>query len=288
MANPQAENGHVDIAHEIIEALARYRINGEATQCLWVVFRKTYGWKKKEDEISLSQFAEMTGLKRSNVARALAWLVSKKILCVIKEDTNYANKYRFNKDFETWEPAIKKDTTRKGVIKEDNEVLSKKIRPGVSKKIHTKETSTKETIKRNRGHFIKPTFEEVKAYCEERKNGIDPQYWLDKYDGNGWKVGKAGLPMKDWKAVIRTWEKTKYDGGGNGGEDMRSKTAQEELLIALKNQHNTKLPPLSEPAVTLFYRIGKRWDELQKRVVKGEDIFSQQRIPDFKTVAAGQ
>lgn len=144
MANPQAENGHVDIAHEIIEALARYRINGEAWQCLLVVFRKTYGWKKTEDEISLSQFSQMTGLKRPNVSRAISALVSKKILCVIKEDTTFANKYRFNKDFESWTPVIKKDTG--GGIKEDNEVVSKKIRMGVSKKIHTKETSTKETI----------------------------------------------------------------------------------------------------------------------------------------------
>ena len=52
MANPQAENGHTDIANEIVEALARTRISGTETQLLWVIFRKTYGWHKKEDEIS--------------------------------------------------------------------------------------------------------------------------------------------------------------------------------------------------------------------------------------------
>ena len=174
MASPQAENGHVDIAHEIIEALAKYRINGESWQCLMVVFRKTYGWKKTEDEISLSQFSEMTGLKRPNVARALAWLVSSKILCVIKEDTTYANKYRFNKDFDTWTPVIKKDTTPKAVIIEDNEVVSKKIIHPVSSKIHTKENSTKETPKES---IALPAWLDLdlwKAFLEIRKNKRAP------------------------------------------------------------------------------------------------------------------
>lgn len=53
--------------------------------------------------------------------------------------------------------------------------------------------------------FVKPTLEEVKAYCLERKNGVDPEAFMDFYSSKGWKVGKE--PMKDWKAAVRTWEK---------------------------------------------------------------------------------
>lgn len=56
--------------------------------------------------------------------------------------------------------------------------------------------------------FIKPTFDEVKEYCAERKNNIDPQHFLDYYESNGWKVGKNA--MKDWKAAIRTWERNEH------------------------------------------------------------------------------
>lgn len=52
----------------------------------------------------------------------------------------------------------------------------------------------------------KPSFEEVSAYCLERKNSVDPHKWFDYYSANGWKVGRNA--MKDWKAAIRTWEKT--------------------------------------------------------------------------------
>lgn len=136
-ANPQLENGHTRIANEILEALCRYRIPGEEMQCLLVVIRKTYGFGKKEDEISLSQFAAMTGLKRPNVSRALTSLLSKKILAVIKKDTTGISKYLLNKDYHAWSAVIKKDTTpRPAVIIFDKALLSKKI--------PTKETLTKE------------------------------------------------------------------------------------------------------------------------------------------------
>lgn len=53
--------------------------------------------------------------------------------------------------------------------------------------------------------FTPPTVDQVKAYCEERRNCVDPQRFVDHYTSNGWMVGKN--KMKDWKAAVRTWEK---------------------------------------------------------------------------------
>ena len=55
------------------------------------------------------------------------------------------------------------------------------------------------------GRFSPPSVEEVRAYCLERQNNVDPQHFIDHYQSNGWKVGKN--PMKDWKASVRNWEK---------------------------------------------------------------------------------
>ena len=52
--------------------------------------------------------------------------------------------------------------------------------------------------------FVPPTVDEVRDYCLERGNGIDPQRFIDHYTSNGWMVGKN--KMKDWKAAVRTWE----------------------------------------------------------------------------------
>lgn len=52
--------------------------------------------------------------------------------------------------------------------------------------------------------FTPPTVDEVKSYCQERQNCVDPQRFVDYYSSNGWMVGKN--KMKDWKAAVRTWE----------------------------------------------------------------------------------
>lgn len=77
-----------------------------------------------------------------------------------------------------------------------------------------KGTEETKVIGSKRTPFVKPTLEEVTAYCNERGNGIDPQQWIDHYTSNGWKVGKN--PMKDWKAAVRTWEKNGFNGKENG------------------------------------------------------------------------
>lgn len=53
--------------------------------------------------------------------------------------------------------------------------------------------------------FVPPSLEEVRAYCQERGNNVDPEAFVDFYASKGWKVG--GQSMKDWKAAVRTWEK---------------------------------------------------------------------------------
>jgi hypothetical protein len=61
--------------------------------------------------------------------------------------------------------------------------------------------------------FVRPSLEEVRLYCQERKNQIDPQKWFDHYLSNGFKVGRAS--MRDWKATVRTWERSEFS-NGNG------------------------------------------------------------------------
>ena len=58
---------------------------------------------------------------------------------------------------------------------------------------------------KKRERFSKPTVEEVRAYCQERNNKVDPETFIDFYESKGWKIGKES--MKDWKAAVRTWEK---------------------------------------------------------------------------------
>ena len=72
------------------------------------------------------------------------------------------------------------------------------------KELNNKELNNKKEIYKEK-RFKKPTLEEVKEYCIERNNNINPELFIDYYESNGWKVGRNS--MKDWKACVRTWEK---------------------------------------------------------------------------------
>jgi len=58
-----------------------------------------------------------------------------------------------------------------------------------------------------RSEFVKPSVEEVAAYCKARGNSVDPQTFVDFYEAKGWCIGKN--KMKDWQAAVRTWERSR-------------------------------------------------------------------------------
>jgi hypothetical protein len=68
----------------------------------------------------------------------------------------------------------------------------------------TKKDKEREGEPRKRGPFTPPTVEEVKSYCQERKNNVDAERFVDFYSSKGWMIGKS--KMRDWKASVRTWE----------------------------------------------------------------------------------
>ena len=96
MANPQKENGFTPIAHEILLALAQINLNGYERRYLDILFLKTYGWNKKKDWVSNSQFVALTGIQKSHVARSQRCLLQRKIVAKL------GNKLMFNKHYEEW------------------------------------------------------------------------------------------------------------------------------------------------------------------------------------------
>lgn len=82
-------------------------------------------------------------------------------------------------------------------------------------------TKTRESINgafAPRSKFVKPTVDEVRAYCKERKNTVNPETFCDFYESKGWKIGKD--PMRDWKAAVRTWERREPQSETNAAYDL--------------------------------------------------------------------
>lgn len=68
----------------------------------------------------------------------------------------------------------------------------------------TKEDTNTKTKSKARG-----TLEEFKAYAvSQNLPENDGEFLFNKLEGNGWMNGKS--PVKDWKAVVRTWKSAKW------------------------------------------------------------------------------
>ena len=70
--------------------------------------------------------------------------------------------------------------------------------------------------------FVKPTLEQVRSYCQQRGNSVDPQEFMDFYESKGWMIGKNH--MKDWQACVRTWEKNRFGQETKKSSEQNMKT----------------------------------------------------------------
>ena len=144
MADPKFEDGFTRIPNELLDAFARIRISGEARQALDFIIRKTLGYNKNKDPISLSQFVLGTGLRKSAICKALKKLRSMNI--ITKKDNNIASEYGILKDYDRWKPLPKKIILPKkqtSMPQKDNSLYPKKRH---TKESYIKDNTTKETI----------------------------------------------------------------------------------------------------------------------------------------------
>lgn len=72
--------------------------------------------------------------------------------------------------------------------------------------------------------FSPPSVDEVKEYCTERGNNVDPEVFVDFYASKGWMIGKS--KMKDWKAAVRTWERSEGRKGVKNHDGGNRRTAE--------------------------------------------------------------
>ena len=205
MANPQRENGHIDIANEIAEKLCSYRISGQEWQILWVILRKTWGWledtnnkgsaKKKMDMISLSQFTKMTGIDRRRCHYLLNELVEKNIIikAVTNIDTTKVIRYGFQKDYDKWKVSPKK-TPVTNIDTRVSPILTPVLSPILTPTKEKKETITKEID------------DELVDELKKEYPSIDIDFELEKY--KHWQAEKPpSKKHKDKKRGFTNWIK---------------------------------------------------------------------------------
>lgn len=87
---------------------------------------------------------------------------------------------------------------------------------------HKPLTKNQEPVKKTSPRFTRPSVDEIRAYCLERKNTIDPESFFAHYEANGWVQGK-GKPIKNWKMAVITWEKQRSENTQRPGQHQNTR-----------------------------------------------------------------
>ena len=139
-------NNYTKINNDILDALIKANLNGTQLAISLFIYRKTIGWNKKTDNISLSQFMKYIPVSKPSICKALDHIKLVKICLLVKKSKrpNCSNEWAFNDNIESWQ------LVKKTLLVKKSRLTSKEIDVLLVKKpLHTKETITKDINKRN-------------------------------------------------------------------------------------------------------------------------------------------
>ncbi len=218
-ASPQLKDGYTRLANEILDAFAMTKLSGYGFRIIAAVVRKTYGYRKKTDWISNSQFVKMTGILKPHVSRTVKELCTRNIL--IRD----GYKVGLQKDYKQWllpkSVTLKKTKLPKKVTVTENG-NSKKGKgvelPKMDKKLpsagHTKETIQKKkdcvspkgsppSSPDSKRKLVNPGVKQIVDHfynlCQERK-GFAPRITVK--DGKLVKNVLAEMSLNEVRACI--------------------------------------------------------------------------------------
>lgn len=102
------------------------------------------------------------------------------------------------------------------------------------------DVNIKDTLSnKGRTRFQKPTLEEIRHYCQERGNSVDPEMFFNFYESKGWVVGKS--QMKDWKAAVRTWEQRRPETTRTTNQPRQKKSVLEHNIEVMDQMFGTDM-----------------------------------------------
>lgn len=98
--SPQLEEGHIRIANELYDAILSYPFTGRQLKVVLAIMRKTYGFGKKQDDISASQIGSICGISRTHATSTMNQLAEMNI--ITKQPGVYGSIVGMNKAYSTW------------------------------------------------------------------------------------------------------------------------------------------------------------------------------------------
>ena len=193
MASPQLKNGFTRIANEILEAIAQTPLSGYEAKFIFFLLRKTYGYRKKSDNIAPSQICKGTKMLKFHEWRTRKRLIQRNIV------TQIGNQIGLNKDYSQW-------TDKDGVTKLGN-IVTQIGNQKLPKLEDTKES--KDNIQKKNKVFLKKNplssapLKEKPMYKQQSEDIND----LPVIEDGEYQNRKKPNENENWKKFIFYWKK---------------------------------------------------------------------------------
>lgn len=190
MANPQLENGYTRIANELLEVIYSSKFNATQLKILLCIIRYTYGFGRKEHELSLTFISKATGVSKRYVASELNRLIESKVVLIAKEHTDTeSRKLKINKRYASWEgygtiiPQVNDSSTDE---EKQDTTVEELFNTTVEESFH-QERKIKEIFKENKYSVFFTTYNNQnivthKELTSKMKQAIDKALKRDKED----------------------------------------------------------------------------------------------------------
>src|SRR5690606_5117884 len=179
MSDVQLENGYTRIADEILEQMARIKLSPTQYRLLFIIWRYTYGFNRKEHDLTLGFFEKAIGCDKRQIQRELKGLEERKI--IFQNVINgKGRKIKFNKNYNEWVGKSAIGETTIGEIV-NGETVKSTIGETVKSTIgETVKSTIGETVKGTIGETVKGTIgETVNQDKQYIKTNIKTEYTSD-------------------------------------------------------------------------------------------------------------
>lgn len=154
-------------------------LNGTQFRIVMLIWRETYGFSRKECQISESYIAARLSLRRQNIHREIKELFDYGILTIVREASfNSSRIITFNKDYDEWQKRLHDAKVITGIEYDSSPVIKNDSSPVIGFDSHRKKPLNKPSNKYAQRDSYKSRFQKFwQAYPKKRSKGDAEKAW---------------------------------------------------------------------------------------------------------------
>ncbi|MEH7157508.1 replication protein [Neobacillus drentensis] len=254
MASPQTKNGYTKVANEILEHIMKADLNGTQFRIVTAIWRYTYGFNRKEHELSLTFLSEALSTRKSHVDKELTALIDRKIISVVGVGSRRGRLLSFNKNYDEWQdrptdvghqPSSTNSRTSSSCNSSTIPSYNRSTKKEKIKENNKKNTRQPKTYDEDSSFYKMALYfyDKVSAVAEEAGvqhllKRVNLQKWADEFrklieiDGMDKRLAKE---VMDWVTQDDFWKTNVLS-----AKKLREKFG--ELAIKMKNSQKPKKP----------------------------------------------